>query len=167
MRVDAATARKHEADALALRLAHPKMSYEEIAERVGLGSASAAHSAVMRPLRAQIADNAKDLQAIKIGQLDAALEAIWPNVLEGDYKAIDRATVLIRQQVDILGLKHSDAIAERAQALEEGKAMMLAHAIRAILDELGLTPDQREREQEIVQKQLQLIAGKDDKDNNE
>lgn len=186
-------ARINEAEALALRLNEPGITYDEIAERLGLASRQSAHEAVNRPLRRTIAKNAEEYLAVDLARTEAMLEAVWglatnqPEVaLQYTGKGADRepllspetgehiayvipAKHLIESQQNVIkllerrakygGLDHSDKMAERQVQLQESQVELFAMGIRAVLDALDLTPEQKAREPEIVARQLALVAG--------
>lgn len=72
--------------ALAYRL--EGMTYEQIGER--MGSKSRAHRLVTEAIDAISRDNAELVVDMELRRLDAMLAAIWPDVLDGDLKALDR-----------------------------------------------------------------------------
>lgn len=48
------------------------------------------------------------MRELAVQRLDAMLLAIWPKVMEGNLRAIDRSLSIERQRYDLLGLKPSD-----------------------------------------------------------
>lgn len=73
--------------AAALRL--QRLSWEEVAQRVGYSSRSAAFTAVMGYLRRQTAETVADLREQESAAIDRAAVAIFPKVLAGDARAHD------------------------------------------------------------------------------
>lgn len=186
-------ARINEAEALALRLNEPGITYDEIAERLGLSGRQAAHLAVHRPLSRTIAKNAEEYLAVDLARTEAMLESVWglatnqPEVaLQYVGKGAEREPLLspetgehiayvippkhlLESQQNVIkllerrakygGLDHSDKMAERQVQLQEQQVELFAMGVRAVLDALDLTPEQKAREPEIVARQLALVAG--------
>ena len=64
-------------DALAARLRATGMGYREIAARLGLETAGAAHRAVARALKAVPVEDVTELRAIECERLDALSQRLW------------------------------------------------------------------------------------------
>lgn len=94
----------HEQQALDLRIAG--VSYRDIAKAIGL-SPSGAHKAVDRAL-AEIAEQtnekAERVRSIELQRLDKMSTAVWKEVVNGNYAAIDRALRIQERRSRLLGL---------------------------------------------------------------
>jgi hypothetical protein len=87
----------------------------------------------------------------KEGHIYAASEAIRGlAVLEGEER--DRCATFAAKAISA-GLK------EREVRLAERQVELFARALRAVLDDLDLTPEQKRREREVVTRQIELLAG--------
>ena len=84
-------ARASERQARALELRKMGRNYRQIAEELGYASASGAKKAVLAGIKWLLYEDAKDVLAIELDRLDTYLNVIWPQILEGDLGAIDRA----------------------------------------------------------------------------
>lgn len=89
-------------EALRLRLA--RMSYRQIAQRVGYANPGSAHRAVEKALKSIPRENATALRTLEVETLDAAQLAIMPQVLRGDLIAVDRLLKIIDQRSRLVGL---------------------------------------------------------------
>lgn len=76
----------------ALRLRIEGASSVEIAAALGVSRVTAWRlvSAALADLKAEIDESSETLRAIEAGRLNAITEILWPRVLDGDLKAIDR-----------------------------------------------------------------------------
>lgn len=191
-RVPKLLARKHESEALDYKVKHPRATWQEVADHVGLGSPGAAYDAVYRPIRKSVAANVEDMRDLLNAGLNTMIETNWgfatndielvlgmigkgkdaEPMLDEDGRRVafvmpskamldsqDKIMAAYKQQSDLFGLKHSDGVAERQVALQEQQVELFAMGVRAVLDALDLTPEQKAREPEIVAKQLALVAG--------
>lgn len=81
--------------------------------------------------------------------VDAAGPSIWLDLYDRERKhLVAVATAAIRAGVE-----------ERRVRLAESQGELLAGAIRAILTDLGLSPEQEGRVAEVVPRHLRLLAG--------
>lgn len=116
-------ARERESQAVQLRIAG--VSYEAIAQRLGMTPAGA-YKAVKRALRRVIektTEDAEELRRLEIGRLDRLLLAVWPlatgrqpGAAGPDLGAVDRALRIIERRCELLGLNAPKAIDLTAQA---------------------------------------------------
>lgn len=106
-------------EALRLRLA--RMSYRQIAQRVGYANPGSAHRAVEKALKSIPRENATALRTLEVETLDAAQLAIMPQVLRGDLVAVDRLLKIIDQRARLVGLYDSTA----DSGVDEFKAVLI------------------------------------------
>jgi len=81
-----------ERDRQALEMRMRGLTFAAIGAELGV-TYQAAQQAVRRSLevtKAEIAEKAQELRAIEAERLDKITETLWPRVLEGDLRAIDR-----------------------------------------------------------------------------
>jgi len=77
--------------ALALRLRAQKLTYEQIAQQCGYGSAGACHKAIQRELQRTLSTNVDELRREELDMLNRLHASIWPMaVLE--VASFDQAT---------------------------------------------------------------------------
>ena len=83
-------------------------SWYEIAQQLGYDSKASAYTDVRRALEKAVRDLSIPLEVhreLMLQRLDAMLNALWPNVLAGDTKAIDAAGRLLDRYMRLLGLE--------------------------------------------------------------
>lgn len=151
----AETIRK-ERDALELRRAG--LDYQSIAEQVGYANKSGAFKAVQAALRRGFVEPASDLRDLEAERLDRLQAAVWPAALRGDTKAIDRVLRISDQRAKLLGL-NAPTRTDVTVRLDEQQAVLILTAIRAILQDLKLTPAQQKAAAEAVPRRLRAIEG--------
>jgi hypothetical protein len=81
-----------ERDRQALEMRMTGMTFQAIGDALGF-SQQAAQKAVTRSLeitKGDIAEKSAELRAIEVERLEKVTEVLWPMVLEGDLRAIDR-----------------------------------------------------------------------------
>lgn len=99
---DAAVSAATRAEMVALRL--QGFTYEQIAERHGYATASAARQVVMRALAHVEAANVRDMRTLENARLDRAQAGLWPKVLQGDPRATDTWLRLSQRRARLNGL---------------------------------------------------------------
>lgn len=91
-------------EAIALRQAG--LTYRQIGERLGI-TEQGAHNSVTRAMQrmnAKIADEVPELRRLELERLDRMLLAIWPQVVGGNFGAIDRALRIMERRARLCGL---------------------------------------------------------------
>lgn len=117
-------------EALRLRLA--RMSYRQIAQRVGYSNPGSAHRAVEKALKSIPRENATALRNLEGETLDAAQLAIMPQVLRGDLVAVDRLLKIIDQRARLFGLYENTT----DSGVEEFKAVLVRWRRSLVADDL-------------------------------
>ncbi|WP_434811855.1 hypothetical protein [Microbacterium sp. bgisy189] len=117
-------------EALRLRLA--RMSYRQIAQRVGYANPGSAHRAVEKALKSIPRENATALRTLEVETLDAAQLAIMPRVLRGDLVAVDRLLKIIDQRARLFGLYENTT----DSGVEEFKAVLVQWRRSLVADDL-------------------------------
>lgn len=120
-----------EKGAQAVALANSGKSYSQIAAELGC-SKSTAHAYVVTTLRWSVGQaGAEEVFWNTVARLNAALGAIWPKVLEGDYQAIDRFLRIEATRRSLYGLDaptkiRLEQVSEEAidQAIEDRRSAL-------------------------------------------
>ena len=99
---DAVKANDRHIQALELRKAG--VSYQRIAEALGFNSPQAAWKAVNSALKKTVQEPADEVRKLEVERLDAAAQAIYPSVKQGQYGAIDRWLKIMERRAKLLGL---------------------------------------------------------------
>lgn len=90
----------------ALELRRQGLRYEQIAERLGVDT-STAWRLVMKAYQRTIKHNdelAEFNRKLDLERLDAALSALWPQVVAGKPQAVDRLLGILERRARLLGL---------------------------------------------------------------
>ena len=118
-------------------------TYAEVAERLGMSSASQAYRVAQRALAELPRESAEEVRAMELERLDAMHRAVWDAAISGDLDAFDRALKVAESRRKLLGLdapqkhQHAHVVAtyEQLQPLE--KRAQLVEAIAALQGELA------------------------------
>lgn len=94
----------------ALELRGAKVTFEDIAERLGYSSAQHAHRDVMKGITDLVEAPAKDIVAEELASLDRVQQTLWPLVRRGDLAAVDRLLKVMERRARYLGLDQPDRI---------------------------------------------------------
>ena len=88
-------------------------TYRQMAKelRVALGTIAKDTKAIFEQWREDRAWKIEEWASLQVYRLDRMLHAIWPDVLLGDLKAIDRALRIEQQRSDLLGTHAAKVIA--------------------------------------------------------
>lgn len=140
----------------ALELRRSGATYQAIADAVGYANASAAHKAVASAMRNAFLQPAKELRELEADRLDLLQTAIWPAAIKGDLKAVDRAIRIVEARAKLMGL-NEPIKTEHTHKIEAGQAALILGAIRGILTDLNLTPQQETLSGEVVSRHLRAI----------
>ena len=127
-----------------LELRRACLSFDAIAEQVGIGHRSDAHKVYKRALARTLQEPAAEIRQLEADRLDRLQVAVWTKALRGDLSAVDRVLRVMERRARLLGLDHADGIAERALQLEAEKVRLVAIAFGRALDAVELTDAQRE-----------------------
>lgn len=97
----------------------------------------------------------RDVEALRLDRLQLAA---WPQALRGDLPSIDRVLRIMERRARLLGLDHSDGVAERQMRLNEQTGGMVVNVIARVLEGLALTDEQRRLADEVVPRELRAVA---------
>jgi hypothetical protein len=89
----------------ALEMKRIGATYQQIANALGYRNRSSAADAVTRALRSTISkETANELRLIELARLDTMWIVLWPQVLAGDLKAVDRCLRIMERRAAICDL---------------------------------------------------------------
>lgn len=140
-----------------LRLRRAGYSFAEIAIQVGYsdkgGAAKAYHRALARDHRPLVAE----IRQLEDGRLDDLLQAVWTKAMRGDAASVRNAIRISERRARLHGLDHADGIAERLVQIEQDKMRLMAIALGATLEQLGLG-DRALEAKRILMAELRKLA---------
>lgn len=93
-----------ELDARALELRKAGLTYERIADAIGVSSRGNAHRIVQRALQATIQEPADELRKMEGERLDALLRAMWPQAMQGNEKAVQTCLSILDRRAKLFNL---------------------------------------------------------------
>jgi hypothetical protein len=129
-----------ERQAAALHLRKQGIGYEEIAARLGYGSRSGAHKAVMAGLRNTLQEPADEVRTLELARLDAIVEAAWPWIESGSATHMAAAIRAMERRAKLLGLdaptKHESAVTVDVRHAAERAAARLDLPFDVVLSEV-------------------------------
>jgi hypothetical protein len=130
----------HDRHLRALELRRDGKTFPEIAYELGYSAVSSAYEAVMTALKDTLREPAEEVRKLELDRLDAMLNAIWPQALSGDLKAIDSVLRLMDRRARYLGLDAPVRVDIEAD-------------VRAMAVQLGIDPDLAVAEAEAILKE--------------
>lgn len=128
------------------------LSFYRIDRELGITNADR----VFRRAMARDKASREEAYLLENERLDRLNEAVWDGAVDGSLPHVDRALKVSERRSKLIGLDHSDKMAEAAVTLEASRVQMVASALAAALDALGLTPDQRVQAETIVVEKLSV-----------
>ena len=123
----------------ALQLRKAGASYAQIATQLGYANLSGAWKACMRAIKRVPAENAREARDLDLARLDEALLAVWRDVQQGRWRAIETAIHIMERRAKLLGLDAPTRVRIDAEV-----------AIREVAAGLGLDPEEVLREAQAV-----------------
>jgi hypothetical protein len=144
-KAEAALAREQQ-EARALEMRFAGASYEQIRQKLGIGSKATAHAVVRRAIarsRAAVRGDLDDLRDLEALRLDRLLQAAWPDaigrVVDGartpaDTKAMQLVVKLMERRAKLLGL---DAPVKTEITGANGAAIQVEDARSALAQKLS------------------------------
>lgn len=152
--------RVHERRKILVQMVLSGMDWQTIADRLYDGSVQFAYTDYRRAKeqsKVELNTSVEEARWLEVDRLDRLQAAVWPKALKGDTKAADTAHRLIMSRCDLLGLKAPTKI--QLDARLELESTVVAEAIIAAIDALGLEPGQRVIAFNAAQTRLELAAG--------
>lgn len=110
------TSKDRELDALQMRKAG--MTYDKIGEKLGM-SRSGAYDLVRRgldDLNKSCREEAEILRRLEDERLNTVWEVLWPKVLDGDLRSIDRALRVMERRARLWGLDQQEVFGVESDA---------------------------------------------------
>ncbi len=98
--------RAKEREVEALNLRKSGATYDQIGKALGI-TTQGAYKAIIRSLKRlneQNSESSEELRRLEVERLDRMLVAIWPQVLNGNQGAVDRAIKISERRAKLLGL---------------------------------------------------------------
>lgn len=128
----------------------------------------AAHKAYRAALDRAYRPDVTEARQLEDGRLDDLLAAVYPKALRGDIGAANTAIRIGERRARLWGLDHADGIAERMVQIEADKVRLMAVALVATLDELGITEEEvRARFKRIFVRHLRAVTASNPDDPDE
>ena len=87
-----------------LELRRAGLTYDVIAEQVGLSNKSLAYKYVQSALKRTLQEPADDLRNLEVDRLDRLQTALWANAMRGDNHSVDRILRIAERRARLLGL---------------------------------------------------------------
>jgi orotate phosphoribosyltransferase-like protein len=117
----------------ALHLRRGGLTFDEIAAELAIDVKKARRlcSDAMEDARAQVAETAKELQALEVSRLDSMLNSIWDSAMRGNLAVIDRVIKIMERRAKMLGLdaqERLDSLTPEEIAMEAQRAIQQAMA---------------------------------------
>lgn len=141
------------------------IDWQTIADRLYDGNVAFAHTdwhRARKAVKAQINSSVEEARELELDRLRRLLAAIWPKATKGDAKATDTAHRIIQTMIKTQGLEAPTKI--QLDARIELESSVVAEAVIAVVDALGLDPSQRVVAFNAAQERLALVAGEDGDD---
>lgn len=152
------TAATIEREKRVLELRRAGVTFDAIAEQLAFADRGAAYKAFTRALARTLQQPAAELRELELDRLDRLQAAVWAAAMRGDLKAIDRILRIAERRARLMGLDHTDGIAERQVRLQEEQGALIAHVISKVLDSLLLTPEQRALVPQVVPREIRAVV---------
>lgn len=129
----------------ALELRARRMTYQQIADRLGYANRGVAYAAVKRELKAIPREAAKQLREIELESLDQAERALASRIVQGDLGAIDRMIKIKDMRAKLTGLYEAPV----DSGVDEVKGVLAAFIGAVVkLDESGELDEEQELDEE-------------------
>lgn len=106
--------------AQALELRRAGVSWQDIANRLGYKSRSAACQDVRRAMEDIVRVPAQQHIAEEVDRLDAMLQGLWPSARKGGVQSIDRVLKIMDRRARYLGLDNG----LRSDSVEDARSML-------------------------------------------
>ena len=141
------------------------LGWQAIADKLGYGSPQHAMTDWKRAkdlVAVRMETTVEEARWLEVERMDRLQAAMWPLALQGDTKAARVARQIIVDRCKLLGLEPPTQIQLSARLNLE--STVVAEAIIAVVDALGLEPSQRVVAFDAAQKRLELVAAQQEAD---
>lgn len=136
------------------------VDWQTIADRLYEGDVAFAHTDYWRAkkeIAAQLTTTVEEARELELDRLRRLLAGVWTKATKGDTKAADTAHRIIQTLIKTQGLEAPTQI--QLDARVDLESSVVAEAVIAAIDALGLAPDQRIVAFDAAQKRLELVSG--------
>jgi hypothetical protein len=90
---------------------------------------------------------------------DEGREVVFIIPSDAKLEAIAKIIRLMERRARYLGLDHADGLAERLTQLREQESELMVQFMTSVMDEIGLTDEQRAKLEPTMQRQLRVVNG--------
>jgi len=146
----------------ALELRKAGATFEQIATQLKYADRHTARDAVMAALKELTHDGAQDVLELELSRLDAMLVGLWGAARRGDPEAVRTVLRVMERRAKYLGLDDYEsrmaAVAEEQIRITEQQAETVVVLLQAVLEQLGLTPEQERRAPEVIVGEMRRLA---------
>lgn len=97
---------------------------------------------------------AREIKQMEADRLDDLQFGVWQAACNGNLKAIEQVLGIMERRAKLLGLDHSDKIAEGMLRIEQDKVRLLAVALNTALDSIQISDDQRAQVFQVMEREL-------------
>lgn len=97
---------------------------------------------------------AAEIKQMEADRLDDLQFGVWQAACSGNLKAIEQVLGIMERRAKLLGLDHSDKIAEGMLRIEQDKVRLLAVALNTALDSIQVTDEQRAQVFQVMEREL-------------
>lgn len=104
---------------------------------------------------------AAEIKQLEAERLDELQFGLWRRATSGDLKAVEQALAILERRAKLLGLDHSDKIAEQYLQLEQDKVKLMAMALNTALDSINITDEQRAQVFKVMDRELASATEED------
>lgn len=113
-------------------------------------------------------EDVEDQRRIELDRIDGVRQALWPQVLKGDYRAVDRYMVASERYARLAGIDYDMKLEQQRISLDTARVQMMRELVLAGIAALGLTAEQErvaltamaERQRAIEATAKETIRGK-------
>jgi transposase-like protein len=141
-------------------------TWDQIAAQVGYANRGTAYKAVKDELNRMTSEPAAEVVKLELARLEALQAALWPRAMLGNPKvqaaAVGKILGVMGRRAKLLGLddfeRRSIELAEQRHALNEEQARITFEFMNRVMNQMSLTPEQRELLPEIIAGELASIT---------
>jgi predicted transcriptional regulator len=97
---------------------------------------------------------AAEIKRLEGDRLDDLQYGLWARAQNGDVRAVEQVLNIMERRAKLLGLDHSDKIAEGMLRIEQDKVRLLAVALNTALDAIQISDEQRAQVFQVMEREL-------------
>lgn len=136
-----------------LELRRSGMRFNKIAEELGVAESTVGRM-FKRGMARHTAVPAAEIKRMEADRLDDLQYGLWERAMRGEVKAVEQVLAVMERRAKLLGLDHSDKIAEQYLRLEQDKVKLMAMALNTALDAIAITDEQRAQVFKVLDREL-------------